>query len=142
MSEYNTEKELEEIRNWPIQDAHNLFNRLRDMWTYDTYFREKWSVNDRGRPVLLLELHTGGWSGNEEIVSELKQNLFWGLWWYKHERGGHYYFEVNYHQIGFKPISEYCKEHNVSRQYVYKIKDRFEWVIISKNKRLIREVKK
>lgn len=43
-----------------------------------------------------LELHTGGWSENEEIIEELQKNLFWLFCWQKSERGGHYYFEGDY----------------------------------------------
>jgi hypothetical protein len=41
-----------------------------------------------------LELHTGGWSGNEEIISVLQNSMFWVMYWQKSERGGHYYFEL------------------------------------------------
>lgn len=44
-----------------------------------------------------LELHTGGWSGNEEVIDALKSNM-----WLTHHQmryvmwrsGGHYYFEI------------------------------------------------
>ena len=43
-----------------------------------------------------LELHTGGWSGNEMIISALERSdsLFWTFYWQKSERGGHYYFKL------------------------------------------------
>jgi hypothetical protein len=41
-----------------------------------------------------LQLHTGGWSGNESVISALEKSLFWMLYWYKSIRGGHYYFKV------------------------------------------------
>lgn len=39
-----------------------------------------------------LELHTGGWSENEEIVQEIEKSFFSTLYYVKWERGGHYYF--------------------------------------------------
>lgn len=41
-----------------------------------------------------LELHTGGWLGNEEIIEALKDTTFWGLCWQKSERGGHHNFRL------------------------------------------------
>jgi len=39
------------------------------------------------------ELHTGGWSGNEDIISALRTNMFFFIWWRKSYAGGHYYFK-------------------------------------------------
>ena len=41
-----------------------------------------------------LELHTGGWSGNEDIIDKLSDTLFWMICWESTRRGGHYYFEI------------------------------------------------
>ena len=42
-----------------------------------------------------LELHTGGWSGNESIIASLQLNeFFFTIFWIKSERGGHYYFKL------------------------------------------------
>lgn len=144
-SEYHTERELKEIQNWDIKDTHNLIERLRDMWEYKNYFIENWGIDNihNERPVLMLELHTGGWSGNEDIIEALQNHkLFWTMWWWKTERGGHYYFEVDFAQIGFKPVSQFTKENKITRQYVSKAKEKFEWVKISHGKRLIRAVEK
>jgi hypothetical protein len=134
-SEYHTEIELKEIQNWDINDIHNLIHRLRDMWQYKNYFIENWQSDN----TLMLELHTGGWSGNEDLIEALENHeLFWMMWWWKTERGGHYYFEIDFSQIGFKTVSEFIKEKKITRQYVSKAKHKFEWIIISHSKRLIR----
>ena len=142
---YHTEKELKEIQNWDIKDAHNLIEKLRNMWEYKSYFIENWGLDHihNERPVLMLKLHTGGWSGNEDIIEALQKNkMFWIMWWWKTERGGHYYFEVDFSQIGFQSVSQFTKENKISRQYVSKAKAKFEWVKISQNKRLIRAMAK
>jgi hypothetical protein len=42
-----------------------------------------------------LEMHTGGWSGNEEIMTALQDNAyFFLLYWQRSKRGGHYYFKI------------------------------------------------
>jgi len=41
-----------------------------------------------------IELHTGGWSGNELIIQYLQETIFWSVCWIRSERGGHYYFKI------------------------------------------------
>lgn len=85
---YPTEEELELIRNWPLGDQNGLLKWLEDNWHFgDWGFR-------RGEDY--LELHTGGWSGNEEIIGALQESrsLFWLFNWQRSERGGHYYFTL------------------------------------------------
>lgn len=43
----------------------------------------------------ILELHTGGWSENEEILDAIQMNkLFWIKYWSTEVRGGHYWFTI------------------------------------------------
>lgn len=46
------------------------------------------------RDVISVSLATGGWSGNEDAVAELRGTTFWMLWWRTSRRGGAYEFEV------------------------------------------------
>ena len=39
-----------------------------------------------------LELTTGGWSENEEIIDLIADTWFWFLWWQESKRGGYYKF--------------------------------------------------
>lgn len=41
-----------------------------------------------------LELHTGGWSGNEDVIRALRGTLFWAFCFKKHHARGHYWFSV------------------------------------------------
>lgn len=45
--------------------------------------------------VVKFYYSTGGWSGHEELIGELKQTWFWYLCWEQSRRGGHYVFEIN-----------------------------------------------
>jgi hypothetical protein len=68
----------------------DLLRTIKSMWMYADvgYFKYDKSTRE-------FELHTAGWSDNEEIISALKKNLiFWSLYWMKSERGGHYYFHI------------------------------------------------
>lgn len=39
-----------------------------------------------------LELTTGGWSENEELIDLIGNSMYWVLYWQKSERGGKYTF--------------------------------------------------
>jgi len=89
---YPTEETLNEIKNHSIikkEEIENLLSLIQDNWTWDDMF----ILNEQKG---CLELHTGGWSGNESIICALKENLhFWMVFWYKSKRGGHYWFNLN-----------------------------------------------
>ena len=53
-----------------------------------------WEKEDRENHWL-YHVSTGGWSGNEEILSSLQNNsMFWLMCWMQSKRGGHYQFKV------------------------------------------------
>jgi len=85
-------EQLNKIEKWPINstdDIKNLIDYIRRLWWYsETGFVLK------GKQVLRLELHTYGWSGNEDIIRALRKNDFWLLFWEKSTRGGHYWFKI------------------------------------------------
>jgi len=87
---YITEKELEQIKKWDVaKDANGLIRFLEDNWYFadQGYFKYEYPS---------LELHTAGWSGNEDTIHALEQNTtFWMLCWVMSKRGGHYYFDVS-----------------------------------------------
>lgn len=87
---YPTEQELERVREFNALDREGIIDFLRSIWNW-----ADWGVKVSGKHVLKLELHTGGWSGNEEIISALKDNhVFWALYWECSKRGGHFYFRM------------------------------------------------
>lgn len=88
---YPTEQQLVKIQNWQPQDYIGLINYIENIWEYKDEAFKYDGTN--------LELHTLGWSGNEEIISALKKNTFWFFNWQKSERGGHHYFRTQ------KPLS-------------------------------------
>lgn len=86
------EETLEEIKNiYPInkENLNKLIYILQENWHWKDYI-----IYDKEKGC--LQLHTGGWSGNEEIIIALEQNyIFWMWCWYKSKRGGHYWFDLN-----------------------------------------------
>jgi len=86
---YPTEEALKRIRTWDSStDPIGLVEFLQDLWRYDEGFQFD-------RTTGVLELHTIGWSGNEDIMVALADNImFYGLYWQESKRGGHYKFIV------------------------------------------------
>ncbi len=87
MGNYPSEEELRAIRNWDtIHDPLGLVEFVRDVW-----WNPDWGFKKTKHK---LELHTGGWSGNEDIINALKENtMFWWVYWETSKRGGHYWFD-------------------------------------------------
>jgi len=101
-SEVQGEPDFVDRDGYPTERA---FVRLRELASDSSraaelveFLKEVWWQSDWG--VVFedsdgeweLELHTAGWSGNEELISELKRTLFWACYWRSAKVGGHYYF--------------------------------------------------
>ena len=93
MGEYPTAKELRTLRAWNLSQGSimEFLDYIRAIW-----WAPDWGYTLSGKRVLRLALHTGGWSGNEEIIEALQRNyLFWPLCWRKETVGGHYWFRID-----------------------------------------------
>ena len=86
MDEYPTEDELDQVRKWE-GNYPGLMAFVRRLWNWPDWGFQKEGATYR--------LHTGGWSGNEDVVVALQENqVFWIVCWRGSRRGGHYKFEV------------------------------------------------
>ena len=100
---YPTQEALDYIKNWSLiwgrGDKETNTGKYFVEGMYEElieYVRSIWTYNDAiNYEDGLLEIHTFGWSGNEEIIEELKKT---NLWLMKHratQPGGHYYFKID-----------------------------------------------
>lgn len=89
MSEYPSHEDLVKIINWDIKDPIGLLHHIDIIWSSYGF------VEIKGKNILKIKMVTGGWSGNEDIIHALQQNLFWGLYWEKSVRGGLFEFKVD-----------------------------------------------
>lgn len=79
---YPTDETLETIKAWPSDQLPALLEYVREAWCDYGCIRD----DDRKNTV---ELVTGGWSGNESILSALMENrIFWAMYWDSSHRGG------------------------------------------------------
>lgn len=93
---YPTEDILSTIKNWRNTNTmDDLIDLVKKAWRYPNYVDEYDGVDNLNRPIRILELSTGGWSGNESIIKALQENtIFWMLYWYSSRCGGHYVFHI------------------------------------------------
>ena len=90
MNEYPTEEELKKIKNWK-GSFKGLWEYITDIWHWGDSMYKIYKYGGKYR----MEIHTGGWSGNEDIIEawEHSKCLFFFISHTKWLRGGHYYFE-------------------------------------------------
>ena len=95
MKEYPTVDELKEIREWDIfhKGAIDLLRYIEEIW-------HNGDLSITGKKVIYVQMHTFGWSGNEEIIAALKDNRwFWTFYWQASKRGGHYWFKIDTRKV-------------------------------------------
>jgi hypothetical protein len=103
---YPTEGELKVFMKWDIRkmateevrtfSPREVVGLIEAIWWYPERQIELREGRERFRrkKVMKLALHTGGWSGNEDIIGKLQETFFWLMYWVESHRGGHYYFEI------------------------------------------------
>ena len=100
LSDYPTDEALEFIKDYELgkQGPGGMLAHLKSLWHWSDMFCTTQEViaQSDGKTMLktYLELHTGGWSGNEDIITALEGTVFWLMYWEKSQRGGHYFFEI------------------------------------------------
>lgn len=90
--DYPTELDLTLIEKWDLkeQGVLELLEFIESKW-----WSADWGFNLSGEKILKLQLSTGGWSGNEDIISALRNNfIFWSMYWEVSRKGGHYEFKI------------------------------------------------
>jgi len=88
MRDYPSDEDLEKISKWEVtreSSAAALFDFIEDIWNTDYG-----TFNRKGRTIKLV---TGGWSGNESIISAINQQA-WSNCWEESKRGGLHVFKI------------------------------------------------
>lgn len=97
---YPTATELDDIRRWPVNDLVGWFKFIKAAGNYWNLSKPwGWAEHDGedglDKPAHVYEISTGGWSGNEEIIAAMRDNIAcWHSTWEATRRGGHYTFAV------------------------------------------------
>jgi hypothetical protein len=94
---YPTDVALEIIEKWHWDDIPGWFKFIQDIWHLRSWgWDEGLEPHDYNKDEQVYRYHisTAGWSGNESIISAMKQNdMLWHFTWVQSRRGGHYIFE-------------------------------------------------
>lgn len=83
------------------QAIEAFYEALRENYYTDYCGPER--VEVRGEVIDVWAYHTGGWSGNENIIAVLKESWLFGWLLERYDRGGHYYF---------RPVERVLKKEN------------------------------
>ena len=92
---YPTEEELQKIEAWDCltpQGAAACMQFVASLWMWPDW---GWKEEAKNDGELWYYISTGGWSGNESLISAMEKNQF--LWihaWYSSRVGGHYEFRL------------------------------------------------
>lgn len=94
---YPTDETLAYIKNWnDLENVQGWMDFCLDAM-HDVYAR----VDRRENMVYIA---TGGWSGNEDVINAMSQNILWRLCWRMSVIGGAYILRVGQ---GDDPITEH-----------------------------------
>lgn len=96
---YPTEEWLQFIENYQPDDGLPLIRFISEILPKGWYMAE-WGfvLHRKYKGIRKLELHTGGWGGNELVISAIKSNkqlTHFKMRLVKWKAGGHYYFELS-----------------------------------------------
>lgn len=101
---YPTDEALDYIKNWGLQwrqmeepTVGKYFGTEENYGHLVDYLKAIWWMAEDAIEYKdgLLELHTYGWSGNEDIIAQLKDTNLWLLKLRAQQSGGHYYFKID-----------------------------------------------
>jgi hypothetical protein len=95
---YPTDAAYDKIANWQGENLKEIFDFIESLWHLRSW---GWASEEtdhefiKDKKVIRYDISTAGWSGNEDIIRAMQENLFlWHLTWVQSRRGGHYIFEI------------------------------------------------
>jgi len=104
------EASLKAIKEWDILEQ-GISGLLELIWENTNWADRQIEVS--GKTVIRYVYHTGGWSGNEDVIEALRDNLlFWPFFWQKSTRGGHFYFKIEHPEWYVDKAEQQEKEKN------------------------------
>ena len=74
--------------------SEDFVNTLKNVFAENHYgnFNQVRKTDFVDGRVYCINVSTGGWSENEDVIDDLQDTMFWVLRWHQSKRGGHYEF--------------------------------------------------
>ncbi len=93
---YPTEEALGLIKEWDSNDQPGMMAFVKQCWWMPEWgWDEDDGKNFLNKDIRIFNISTGGWSGNEDLIGAMQENMiFWMMSWYSSRVGGHYVFKV------------------------------------------------
>ena len=96
---YPTDEWLQYLKNYKPDESLPLLTFVKTVLVDGWYMSDcGFKISKKYKGKHKIELHTGGWSGNEEIIASIESNIWltnfqmrYVMW----RAGGHYYFELS-----------------------------------------------
>ena len=105
-NQYPDSADIEALKKYNVlkQGVDDFIKLLASAWNSDMGRMDTHIIEDTGMIVnrsIQIELATGGWSGNEEVISALHDNewFLWSMFWQKSERGGLHVFQFKLKKV-------------------------------------------
>lgn len=93
---YPTDHSLQRLRHMLRSNDYKQMIKTFYMALKENYFPGYCGyecIEVRGEVIDVWAYHTGGWGGNESIISVLKECILFHWFLERYDRGGHYYFK-------------------------------------------------
>jgi hypothetical protein len=93
---YPTDEFLQFIAEykWDVMPIMDFVNVLQDGWYFGDW---GFKLSRKYKGIRKLQLHTGGWSGNETTINAILSNIYlthYLMRYVEWNMGGHYSFEI------------------------------------------------
>jgi len=93
---YPTEEFLDFVKQYEPDESLPVMDFIEKVIS-TAWMHRGFKLHRKYRGIRKLELHTGGWSGNEETIGAITSNIYLTHFKMKYvmwRTGGHYYFEI------------------------------------------------
>lgn len=102
------------------------------------YFDTTWKKGYNGNWILVCKLMTKNNYQFTEVIDRIDKG-YWMKTWISSDWTGQHILQINPIAWDYMLVGDYCKCNDVSRQYIFKIKDQFDWIHVSPNIRFIKK---
>jgi hypothetical protein len=91
---YPTDWGIAQLRGFSGGTPEQFVETVRRLWWIPSLIGVAPGTDRHGSPIVRIRMVTGGWSGNEQVISEIDKTFFSFFYWQSSHRGGLCIYEV------------------------------------------------